>query len=170
MTVWENGTARTASVPWHEPYPPTILIGKTGFTPGFWEWLTSGAACIAVNMATVPCHCSFPSKVTTRAPSAAVSSLPNYRGASATIWFSQKSVRYCRRCHNFCSSISMSSIRFHHRCSRDFWRICCSCLRWKSSRHTEVMYRNTLVWPPSSPRATWPTSSPTHPATADSWV
>ena len=49
-------------------YPPTILIGKTGFTPGFWEWLTSGAACIAVNMATVPCRCSFPSKVTTRAP------------------------------------------------------------------------------------------------------
>lgn len=58
---------------------------ETGFTPGFWEWLTSGAACIAVNMATVPCRCSFPSKVTTRAPSAAVSSLPNYRGASATI-------------------------------------------------------------------------------------
>lgn len=80
-----NGTERTASVPWHEPYPPTILIGKTGFTPGFWEWLTSGAACIAVNMATVPCRCSFPSRVTTRAPSAAVSSLPNYRGALPTI-------------------------------------------------------------------------------------
>lgn len=33
-----NGTARTASVPWLGPYPPTIHTGKTGFTPGSWEW------------------------------------------------------------------------------------------------------------------------------------
>ena len=55
------------------------------FYTWFWEWLTSGAACIAVNMATAPCRFSSPSRVTTRAPSAAVSSLPNYGGALPTI-------------------------------------------------------------------------------------
>lgn len=47
-----NGTGRTIYVPWLVRFLPTILTGQTGSTPGFWAWLTSGAALPIASMAT----------------------------------------------------------------------------------------------------------------------
>lgn len=66
-----NGTERTIYVPWLVRFLPTILTGQTGSTPGFWAWLTSGAALPIASMATRWLRFSFPSRVTTRVLSVA---------------------------------------------------------------------------------------------------
>ncbi len=99
---------------------PPILTGQTGFTPGSWAWWTSGAAIHIANTATRWLRFSFPNRVTTRVLSVGDCYRRNCSGGIVTILFCRKSVRFIRRWHSLWSSISMSSTRFLHRCSRDF--------------------------------------------------
>ena len=117
---YDKWDGKDHTVPWHARCLPPILTGQTGFTPGSWAWWTSGAAIHIANTATRWLRFSFPNRVTTRVLSVADCYRRNCSGGIVTILFCRKSVRFIRRWHSLWLSISMSSTRFRHRCSRDF--------------------------------------------------